>query len=90
MPHMTLNIPKDLHERMKEHPEIKWTEVARRRFEEYLADLDDRIDSNELKKRLNKEAVEIIKSLNDEETKRMHGEAVRLEWERMRSSTQTS
>lgn len=26
---MTLAIPKELHHTMKQHPEIKWTEVAR-------------------------------------------------------------
>lgn len=30
MPNMTLALPKDLHREMRRHPEIKWSEVARR------------------------------------------------------------
>ena len=29
MVNMTLAIPKEIHKKMKEHSEIKWTEVAR-------------------------------------------------------------
>jgi len=31
---MTLAIPKELHATIKEHPEIKWTQVARAALEE--------------------------------------------------------
>lgn len=30
MPNMTLSIPDDLHSIVKEHAEIKWSEIARR------------------------------------------------------------
>ena len=30
MPNMTLSIPEDLHDIVKQHTEIKWSEVARR------------------------------------------------------------
>ncbi len=31
---MTLAIPEDLHQTMKEHSEIKWSEIARRAIQE--------------------------------------------------------
>jgi len=34
MVNMTLAIPEELHELMKKHPEIKWTEVARKAINE--------------------------------------------------------
>ena len=36
MPNMTLSIPDELHKRMKQHSEIKWSEVARIAFEEKM------------------------------------------------------
>jgi hypothetical protein len=87
MVHMTLNIPKDLHDRMKRYPEIKWSEVARRSIAEYLVEIADSIDGGELAKLLKAETLEAIKSLDKEEIGEMYREAVRLEWERMKSLT---
>ncbi len=33
---MTLSIPKPLHDQMKKHSEFKWSEVARKAFEEQI------------------------------------------------------
>ena len=44
MVNMTLSIPEELHKKMKKHPEFKWSEIARRSFEQKLEDeefLDD-------------------------------------------------
>jgi hypothetical protein len=30
MPNVTLSVSKELHEEMRRHPEVKWSEVARR------------------------------------------------------------
>ncbi len=89
MVHMTLNIPKDLHERMKKHPEIKWSEVARRSFAEYLTELSDETRSYELMGLLRDETVSAIRSLKKDDIRKMNDEMVKLEWERMRSSTRT-
>ncbi len=89
MVHMTLNIPKDLHERMKKHPEIKWSEVARRSFAEYLTELSDETHSYELMGLLRDETVSAIRSLKKDDIRKMNDEMVKLEWERMRSSTRT-
>jgi len=36
MPNMTLAIPDKLHEFMKEHKEIRWTEIVRRSLWDYV------------------------------------------------------
>ena len=40
MPNMTLAIPKELHKVMKEHAEIRWSEVARRAMWEQARKLE--------------------------------------------------
>ncbi len=48
MPNMTLAIPEDLHEAMRKHQEIKWSEVARQALRERVQMLDvmDRMLTN--------------------------------------------
>lgn len=40
MANMTLAIPKELHEIMHKHPEIKWSEVARQAIIDYCKKLE--------------------------------------------------
>jgi len=40
MPNMTLSLPEQLHKKMKQHPELKWSDVARQAFEKRLKDLE--------------------------------------------------
>jgi hypothetical protein len=40
MGNLTLSVPDELHERMRKHPEIKWSEVARQAFEEKVEKLE--------------------------------------------------
>ena len=40
MPNVTLAVPEELHKIMKNHPEIKWTEVARNAMKEYAMRLE--------------------------------------------------
>jgi predicted transcriptional regulator len=40
MPNMTIRVPDDLKQRLDEHPEINWSEVARQSMREYLHRLD--------------------------------------------------
>jgi len=90
MVHMTLDIPKDLYQRMKQHPEIKWSEVARRSLAEYLSELSGEISSDELRLLLKQETLDAIRSLDSDRIKQMGDEMVKLEWQRMKSSTRTS
>ncbi|MDP2666627.1 MAG: hypothetical protein Q8P05_03955 [Candidatus Diapherotrites archaeon] len=40
MPNMTMNVPDEMHEKMRQHSDVKWTEVARRAFESKLEKLE--------------------------------------------------
>ena len=40
MPNLTLAIPEDLHEKMKKHSEIRWSEVVRKSISEKIEDLE--------------------------------------------------
>ena len=40
MPNVTLSIPEGLHERMKKHSEIRWSEVVRKSITEKIDDLE--------------------------------------------------
>lgn len=40
MPNVTLSIPEKLHEKMKKHSEIRWSEVVRKSISEKIEDLE--------------------------------------------------
>ena len=40
MPSMTLSIPEDLHQLIKEHNEVRWSEIARRAMWDYAKKLE--------------------------------------------------
>jgi len=40
MPNLTLSMPDEIHRRMKQHPEIRWTHVMRRAVVEMLEDME--------------------------------------------------
>ncbi|OGY53375.1 MAG: hypothetical protein A2912_02005 [Candidatus Buchananbacteria bacterium RIFCSPLOWO2_01_FULL_40_23b] len=39
MPNMTFSIPEKLHQEIKHHTEIKWSEIARKAFEKKVQEL---------------------------------------------------
>jgi hypothetical protein len=41
MVNMTMAVPKELHDIMKKHSEIKWTEIARKAIEEKAKELEE-------------------------------------------------
>ena len=49
---ITLSIPKEIYERMKKHPEIKWSEAARIGINLQLQKVENMISGKELVKRL--------------------------------------
>jgi len=63
MPHITLSIPKELLDRMRKHPEIKWSEVARRAIRRYLMELEDEVSGEEILNELPEEIREKIEKL---------------------------
>ncbi len=59
MTNMTLSIPEELHKKMKQMSEVKWSEIARRAIEERINDLEI-INKIASKSKLTKKDVEEI------------------------------
>jgi metal-responsive CopG/Arc/MetJ family transcriptional regulator len=41
MPTVTISLPKELKERLDKHPDINWSEIFRRAFENKVTDLEE-------------------------------------------------
>lgn len=64
MANITLSIPDELHEKMKEHNEMRWSEVARQAIQKKIEDLE-LLDSIAKKSKLTrKDALRISKSID--------------------------
>ena len=61
MPNITLAIPEDLHTRMREHSEIRWSEVVRKSILQKIEDLDV-MDKLTVKSKLTQRDVDTIAS----------------------------
>ena len=72
MVNMTLAVPEDLHEAMRKHSEIKWSEVARKAMWEHARKLElmDRLIA---KSRLSEKDAEEIGSKIKKAVARRHG-----------------
>jgi len=85
---LTVRIPRELRERMRKHPEVRWSEVVRRAIEDFLDRLEGRdVERGEefLKRAgLKEEDVLFEPPQGEVEFQRRVGEA---EWRRVRSST---
>jgi len=57
MPNMTLAIPDKLHKFMKEHKEIRWTEIVRRSLWDYVYKMQ-RMEKREAERESDNESVE--------------------------------
>jgi hypothetical protein len=72
MVNMTLSIPKELHNKMKCLPEIRWSEVARRAIEERVNDLETMNKIASKSRLTKKDAEEISKKIKRGMTKRFY------------------
>ena len=57
MPNITLSIPEDLHEKMKHHSEIRWSQVVRKTLAEKI-ELLETLDRIAKKSKLKKEDID--------------------------------
>ncbi|WP_258084061.1 hypothetical protein [Thermococcus thermotolerans] len=90
MPNITLSVPPDLYRRMKKHPEIKWSEVARRAIAEYLAKIEaEELSSDEVLSLLGDEFRKELKETPVEKYEEALKETRDAEWKRL-STTRTS
>ena len=72
MTNITLAIPEDLHTRMKEHSEIRWSEVVRKTISQKIEDLD-MMDKLAAKSKLTQKDVDEIASKVDSAVARKLG-----------------
>jgi hypothetical protein len=72
MVNMTLSISKELHDKMKCLPEIRWSELARRAIEERVNDLETMNKIASKSKLTKKDAEEISKKIKRGMTKRFY------------------
>lgn len=63
MPNMTLAVPEELHRTMKNHPEIKWTEVALNAMKEYTVRLEVLDDITSKSRFTEKDALKMSEAL---------------------------
>ena len=72
MTNLTLAIPEELHEKMKKHSEIRWSEVVRRTISDKIEDLE-LLDKLTSKSRLTQKYVdELAHKINSEVFKELN------------------
>ncbi len=90
MPNITLSIPPGVYKKMKEHKEVRWSEVARRAIIEYLEKLEKgglEISSKDLLRMLGKDFEKRIKETPVEKYEEYYERARGAEWKRLKSFT---
>ncbi len=71
MANLTLSIPDDLHEKMKEHSEMRWSEIARQAIQKKIEDLE-MLENLTKKSRLSRHnAMKISKSIDRNVAKKL-------------------
>ena len=71
MPNITLAVPEELHNKMKRHTEIRWSEVVRKIISEKIEDLDmmDKLTRNS--KLTQKDVNEISERIDSDVAKKL-------------------
>lgn len=90
---ITLSVPVGMYEQMKQHPEIKWSEAARRGISEQLAVVGGIISGKELIRRMPldvRAAFERISKLSVSDWKEHYRKIKERGKERLKSLTQAS
>jgi hypothetical protein len=85
MTNITFSVDDDIHKKMKEHPEIKWTEILRQSIIKYLKKVEeiDVISIKDFRERLNPELLQKIEKLDEQEEILFYKEAKKMEQERL-------
>jgi hypothetical protein len=71
MPNLTLSISEDLQNRMREHSEIRWSEVVRKSISEKIEDLDLMNKLTKKSKFTEKDAIMISKKIDSSVAKKL-------------------
>lgn len=88
MAHITLSIPDEVHREMKKHPEIKWSEVARRSIIEKANLLKKTMHTSDLFKLLSPETRKSIQETSEKEAVEFYKKMKKAEWKRLKFLTQ--
>ncbi|HEC37394.1 hypothetical protein LCGC14_2312400 [marine sediment metagenome] len=85
MTNITFSVDDELHKKMKDHPEIKWTEILRQSIANYLKKMEeiDVLSINDFRKRLDPEIQKKIEELNEQDEISFYKEAKKIENERL-------
>ncbi len=89
MAHITLSIPNNIYDEMKQHPEIKWSELAREKFKEYLKQMTI-VRGSDLMRMLPKETQKTISETPLKKAAEFAKAVEREGWKRVKSLTQAS
>ena len=65
MANLTLAIPENLHKKMKQHPEIRWSEVVRMGIQKKIEDLEFMEKLTSRSRMTTKEALEVSRIIDD-------------------------
>ncbi len=82
MAHITLSIPDEFYAKMKQRPEIKWSEVARQAIIVKLLSSGGTMSGSEFIKLLSPETRESIKKEDPEKAKEYYRVLKEKEWKR--------
>ena len=88
MAHITLSVPDEIYEKMKEHPEIKWSEVARKSIVEKTKAIEHRMDSASFSLLLPAETRKAIRETSEKDWIAHYKKMKENEWKRTKYSTQ--
>ncbi len=86
MTNITFSVDDELHKKMKDHPEIKWTEILRQSIINYLKKVEeiDVLLIKDFKKRLDPEILKNIEELNNSDEILLYNEIKKLEEQRLK------
>ena len=85
MTNITFSFDKELHQKIRSHPEIKWSEIVRRSIREYLLKIEKnkQMTTEQLKMVLGKDTIDIIKNLDAETEVKFNKKIKQMEQERL-------
>ena len=87
MAHITLSIPDEVYKKMKEHPEIKWSEVARQSIVEKTTLLGGTMKAQDFFKMLPLETQRSILAADEKESIEFYKKVRKKAWKRTKYLT---
>ena len=83
MTNLTLSISKEIYERMKRHPEVKWSEIARRAILDYLAKIEGIVSSEDLLRKLGEDFEKDLDNISIDDIIKYYRKMREEEWRRL-------